>query len=227
MGRILIVDDEVHVCSSLRRMFQRGGFEVETAASGPEALGKLEAFQPDVVLSDFRMPHMNGAELLAEVRRRIPRTLRIIISGYADLASVAESVKDGEICRFISKPWDYDTLVPTITALLKPREELATLQQSLAHAPQPPESLLLQHASSIELRVRPQAEPFTPERALSLIRKLAGLLEDEELAVVSGLLRRQGGRVTLTAEIGGQQQLSLEVPLTPEQLGQDPKKARQ
>lgn len=128
MGRILIVDDEVHVCSSLRRLFQRGGFQAETAANGPEALGKLEAFQPDVVLSDFRMPQMNGAELMAEVRRRLPRAVRIIISGYADLTSVTQSVKDGEISRFISKPWDYDTLVPTIRALMQPREETANRQ---------------------------------------------------------------------------------------------------
>lgn len=227
MERILIVDDEIHVCSSLRRLFQRAGFQVETAVSGAEALDKLAAFQPDAVLSDFRMPHMNGAELLAEVRRRLPQAVRIIISGYADLASVAESVREGEICRFISKPWDYETLVPTIRALLKPREELALLQQNLARSPQRIESELIQHASSIELRVRPDEEPFTAARALSLIRKLAGLLEDEELSVVSGLLERQGGRFTLTADIGGQHRLSLEVPLTAEQLGQDPAKPRQ
>lgn len=128
MQRILIVDDEVQVCSALRRLFRREDFEVEIAASGPEALLKLEAFRPDVVLSDFRMPQMNGAELLAEVRRRLPLALRIILSGYSDLASVMASVNDGEICRFISKPWDNETLVPTIRTILKQREALARLQ---------------------------------------------------------------------------------------------------
>ncbi|QSQ25505.1 response regulator [Pyxidicoccus parkwayensis] len=120
MERILIVDDEVQVCRSLLRLFRREGFEVETAEGGPEALLVLDTFRPDVVLSDFRMPRMNGAELLIEVRRRFPRTLRIILSGYADLASVMATVKDGELCRYITKPWDNDTLAPAIRAMLAP-----------------------------------------------------------------------------------------------------------
>lgn len=215
MERILIVDDEVQVCSSLRRLFRREGFEVETAEGGPEALLKLDAFRPDAVLSDFRMPRMNGAELLAEVRRRLPRALRIILSGYSDLASVMASVEEGEICRFISKPWDNETLVPTIRAMLVPGDALATLQEQLSRSPHQWESELLQHASTIELRVRSQQEPFAVARAVDIIRKLAGVLEDEELAVVSGLLEHQGGRFTLTAELGGQHRFSIEVPLEP------------
>jgi DNA-binding NtrC family response regulator len=116
--RILIVDDEVQVCRSLLRLLRREGFEVEAAEGGPQALLLLDTFRPDVVLSDFRMPRMNGAELLIEVRRRFPRTLRIILSGYSDLASVMASVKDGELCRFITKPWDNDTLAAAIRSML-------------------------------------------------------------------------------------------------------------
>lgn len=213
MQRILIVDDEAQVCSSLRRLFRREDFEVETATSGPEALLKLEAFRPDVVLSDFRMPQMNGAELLAEVRRRAPLALRIILSGYSDLSSVVASVNEGEICRFISKPWDNETLVPTIRSLLRQRETLAVLQQSLARASQALEPELLQRAASIELRVHSRLEPFSVGKAVDIIRKLAGVLEEEDMAVVSGLLERQGGRFSLTAELGGPSRFSIEVPL--------------
>lgn len=124
MERILIVDDEVQVCSSLRRLFRRGGFEVETAQGGPDALLKLEAFRPDVVLSDFRMPRMSGAELLAEVRQRLPQALRIILSGYADLTPIMASFREGEVSRFINKPWDNDTLVLSIRAMLVRRSPL-------------------------------------------------------------------------------------------------------
>jgi DNA-binding NtrC family response regulator len=120
--RILIVDDEVQVCRSLGRLFRREGFEVETAEGGPEALVMLDTFRPDVVLTDFRMPRMNGAQLLAEVRRRFPRTLRIILSGYSDLVSVMAPLQDGEISRFICKPWDNDTLAPVIRAMLTPSD---------------------------------------------------------------------------------------------------------
>jgi response regulator RpfG family c-di-GMP phosphodiesterase len=141
--------------------------------------------------------------------------LRIILSGYSDLASVMASVNEGEICRFISKPWDNETLVPTIRTILKQREALALLQQSLTHAALPVESELLQHASTIELRVRPSQEPFPVAKAIDIIRKLAGVLEEEDMAVFSGLLERQGGRFSLMAELGGTHRFSLEVPLTP------------
>jgi DNA-binding NtrC family response regulator len=124
--KILIVDDEVQVCRSLGRLFRREGFEVETAEGGPEALLMLDTFRPDVVLTDFRMPRMNGAQLLAEVRRRSPRTLRIILSGYSDLVSVMTPLQEGEISRFICKPWDNDALAPTIRAMLAPRDVRAT-----------------------------------------------------------------------------------------------------
>src|ERR1700719_1768734 len=104
MPKILVVDDEPAVLNALRRLLRRAGFEVETAGTGAEALARLDGFAPDIVLSDFRMPGMNGAELLAQVKQRQPLALRLIISGYADLDSVMTSVNEGEICRFISKP---------------------------------------------------------------------------------------------------------------------------
>lgn len=79
------------------------------------------------------------------------------------------------------------------------------------------ETELLQHASTIELRVHPRQAPFPVAKAIDIIRKLAGVLEEEDVAVVSGLLERQGGRFSLTAEIGGPHRFSIEVPLSPAQ----------
>jgi two-component system response regulator VicR len=213
MSRILIVDDEVQVANALRRLFRRTGFEVETASSGREALDKLAAFNPDVVLSDFRMPAMNGAELLAEVKRRMPLTLRLILSGYADLDSVLASVNEGEICRFFSKPWDDATLVPTITELLRQREVLATLHHAFDGRGRGVATDMVHRDGRIELQMGPTQEPFSVAKAIELIRKVAGLLENEDLGMVSGLLERHGGKLSLTAEIGGQQRLSLQLPV--------------
>ena len=113
MHKILVVDDEVEIVRSLQRVL-RGDFTVERAQSGEEALSKLASFQPDVVISDFRMPGMSGAELLLKVKERFPLCIRIILSGYADLESVLASVNEGEICRFIKKPWNNDQLIGTL-----------------------------------------------------------------------------------------------------------------
>src|SRR5690349_20023459 len=104
--KVLVVDDEQQVAHALRRLLRREGFAVEVAYSGEEALEKLKGFSPDVVLSDFRMPGMNGSELLQHVRRQRPLALRLLFSGYADFKSLAASMSEGEFCRFISKPWD-------------------------------------------------------------------------------------------------------------------------
>ena len=109
--KLLVVDDEPQVAHALRRLFRREGFEVQVAFNGSEALERLKEFSPDIILTDFRMPGMTGSELLQRVKRSHPLALRLIISGYADFKSVVASVNDGEICRFISKPWDDAELV--------------------------------------------------------------------------------------------------------------------
>jgi DNA-binding NtrC family response regulator len=109
-AQVLVVDDEPAVSSALRRLLKRHGFLVEVADSGTQALQKLTAFVPDIVLSDFRMPGMSGPQLLAEVKRRIPDALRFIVSGYADVSSMAPFATNEDLCHFISKPWDDEEL---------------------------------------------------------------------------------------------------------------------
>lgn len=118
MAKILIVDDEVQVASALRRLFRREGFAVEVAFNGEEALQKLVAFDPDLVISDFRMKGMNGAELLERVLRVAPRAVRILLSGHADLWSSSPTSSAQAVSHFISKPWDDDHLVSRVRTLL-------------------------------------------------------------------------------------------------------------
>ncbi len=117
MTRILIVDDEVHVVGALRRLFRREGYCIEVALNGTEAIEKLATFEADVVISDFRMPGMDGLELLGQVLRIAPRTVRVLISGHADL-SVDSGPGAGIISHFSSKPWDDARLVADVRALV-------------------------------------------------------------------------------------------------------------
>ena len=108
-ARLLFVDDEERVVNLLRTIF-RAGYEVFTATSGRQALEIIAAQPIDVIVSDQRMPEMAGIELLAEVRKRSPATMRILLTGYSDLAAIIGCVNDGEVFRFINKPWDHEDI---------------------------------------------------------------------------------------------------------------------
>jgi serine/threonine-protein kinase len=104
-ARLLFVDDEERIVNALRSVF-RANYHVFTATNGPEALEFVRKFQPHVVVSDQRMPEMTGVELLRRVKALAPNTVRMLLTGYSDLAAIVGSVNDGEVFRFISKPWD-------------------------------------------------------------------------------------------------------------------------
>ncbi len=211
--RVLVVDDEQQVAHALRRLLRREGFEVEVAYSGEEALEKLQGFPPDVVLSDFRMPGMNGSQLLQHVKARHPLALRLIISGYADFKSVAAGMSEGELCRFISKPWDDAELVTYLHGLLRNQQLLAQLSQPFRGSAPEVSTELIQKDSSLVVKVELPNQPFHTEQALALIERFAGALAgNDSLKVVGGLLERYGGRISFVAEVGGTQQLRVELP---------------
>ncbi len=107
---LLLVDDEPNVLTSLQRLLRLEGYRILTA-SGPAAAFEILAQTPvDVILSDQRMPEMSGTEFLSRVREMYPGTVRMVLSGYTDLASIAEAVNRGAIYKFLTKPWEDDPL---------------------------------------------------------------------------------------------------------------------
>jgi len=103
---LLLVDDELSVLRSLQRLFRPAGYRILMAQSGPEALALMAQQPVHVVLSDFRMPKMTGDKLLREVKQRYPGTVRMILSGFADLNAVMAALNDGAVYKFLVKPWD-------------------------------------------------------------------------------------------------------------------------
>jgi response regulator RpfG family c-di-GMP phosphodiesterase len=103
---ILFVDDEPSILSSLKRLFRPKGYQIHLAEGGKAALELMEQMSVDLVISDMRMPEMDGVQLLEQVRQRWPDTVRLLLTGYADIASTIAAVNRGEIYRYISKPWD-------------------------------------------------------------------------------------------------------------------------
>ncbi|MBD1401232.1 response regulator [Pelovirga terrestris] len=119
--KILCVDDEKNVLKALRRTFmEHENFSIYLAESGAEGLTTLESVNGiQLVISDYRMPGMNGVEFLRQVNERWPSTIRIVLSGYADTAVVVEAVNQGHIYKFMPKPWDDDDLLINISAALE------------------------------------------------------------------------------------------------------------
>ncbi len=117
--KVLIVDDEASVLSSLRRLLRREPYDLIMAGSGEEALRLLEEQPVRVVISDQRMPGMTGIELLREVRRRWPDTIRVILSGYSAVQTILEAINEGEVYKFLSKPWNDEELKGNIRQALE------------------------------------------------------------------------------------------------------------
>jgi response regulator RpfG family c-di-GMP phosphodiesterase len=107
---VLLVDDEESILNSLRRLLRGQPYDLLLATSGVQALEILAQQPVNLVVSDARMPGMDGASLLAHVRERYPATARIMLTGYADPAAIIKAINDGQIHRYISKPWNDEEL---------------------------------------------------------------------------------------------------------------------
>ena len=113
-ARLLIVDDDERILTALKSLF-RQRYHVFTTTDGNKALEFLRKYQMHVIISDQRMPIMLGVDLLRQSREISPRSVRILLTGYSDLASIVGSINDGEVYRFINKPWD-DIALQTLVA---------------------------------------------------------------------------------------------------------------
>lgn len=121
---LLFVDDEPNILNSLQRLFQPLGYRTLTAPSGVDALELLEHEHVDLIMSDMRMPEMDGAALLEQAAKKWPQTTRILLTGYTDLDSAIDAINKGGIYRYIAKPWeDNDIRLTVYEALLKQRLE--------------------------------------------------------------------------------------------------------
>ena len=105
---VLFVDDEQHILNAIRRATIDESFDTVFAGSGATALQALEQQEISVIVTDMRMPVMDGLTLLKIVREKYPSIVRIVLSGYTQLSQVLSSINQGEIFQFIPKPWQME-----------------------------------------------------------------------------------------------------------------------
>jgi response regulator RpfG family c-di-GMP phosphodiesterase len=191
---LLLVDDESAVLGALRRLFRTPGYRVLQATSGEDALAVLAVETVDLVISDMRMPEMDGAQLLDQVRQRYPAVTRLLLTGYADIHSTIAAINRGEIQRYIAKPWDDADLLLIVRDALA-RKELEAQNRELLRLTQQQNAELAQLNHTLEDRVQAR---------VAEIKQVADMLDasyDElnqtfnvAMAVFSGMLEmRQDG----------------------------------
>ncbi|HNX05477.1 MAG TPA: HDOD domain-containing protein, partial [Opitutales bacterium] len=175
---VLFVDDDPGVLSSLRRMLHplRGSWNMRFAASGAEALEILAKEDFDVIISDMRMPEMNGAQLLARVKIRHPRVARIILSGHSERELAIQTINVAH--QFLNKPSELDELTAVIRRAialrqLLSRREICELANGIVHMPSLP-----QHYVAINEELR-REEPS--------VDRVAAIVEDDPAMTVTVL----------------------------------------
>lgn len=129
---VLCVDDEINVLRSLKRLLRNEDYQLITANSGAEGIAVMAEEEISVVLSDQRMPGMTGTEFLSIVKEKYPESVRVVLSGYADAATILDSINKGAIYRFLTKPWNDEEIRITIRQCLG-QYELLQENRNLTH----------------------------------------------------------------------------------------------
>lgn len=198
---LLCVDDEQNILSALKRLFRTERYKVLVADSGAQGLEVLAQEPVDVVISDMRMPEMDGAQFLEQVAKRWPKTMRILLTGYADIESTVAAVNKGKIYQYVSKPWNDEDIKLLVRRALeqklleherrrlealtrKQNEELKHLNENLEKMVEARTSEVQQTADMLDLAYEELKQSYAVA-----VEVFASLLEQRE-GIGSGHSRR-------------------------------------
>ncbi len=199
---LLFVDDEERVLNSMRIMFRRR-YDLHTASDGAEALRIIRERDIDVIVADHRMPRMTGVEVLSAVRQASPRTVRILLTGYADLDAVETSINEGEVFRFLTKPCAPQQLRETIALAsrlaredaIRPEADPEAVDRLLSEsAPEPPTN---DHGAGTEIVM--EGEQVTELHPASPTLTTHGASQDHDFTATAVIARPTEAGTTVNA----------------------------
>lgn len=190
---ILCVDDEPNILASLQRLFRKHDFRVVCADGAAAGLAVLEQETIDVVMSDMRMPQCSGTKFLERVRERWPTTMRLMLTGYADLGSIVGAINRGEIYRYITKPWNDEDILLIVRDALG-RRSLEQEKERLEQLTREQNASLLDLNATLEERVRARtAEVQSAQQALlASNHRLKGNFLTS-IKILSSMIEMRGG----------------------------------
>jgi eukaryotic-like serine/threonine-protein kinase len=195
--KVLFVDDEERILTALEALF-RADYEVLTAQGAEAAMELLKSNPVQIVVSDQRMPGMAGVELLREVRKVAPRTVRILLTGYSDLAAMVGSINEGEVFRFVKKPWDNDEIRGVMKEAAEVAAKVAPPPAAKLRAAKVAASVLvIDNETALAQGLRRMLEGVTVHGASSAAEAAKVLQSNDVAAVVADLRAGATGLVSL------------------------------
>ncbi|HOM28125.1 MAG TPA: response regulator [Deltaproteobacteria bacterium] len=206
-GKVVFLDDDEHILRAIRRLFADTGLDVTVLDDPWAALDLVAGGGVAVVVSDNRMPAMEGTEFLARVRSMSPDTVRIMLTGYADLATAMDAINRCGVYKFIEKPWRNAELVGVVKESLERHRIVTVMRDS-------DEPALLSLASAIELK-----DPYTKGHCDSVagyavaVGKAIGMPENEVRQMKYGCWLHDCGKIGVPEAI-----LNKPGPLTEEEF---------
>lgn len=208
---VLAVDDEPNILAALRRLFRETGWRILTAGSAEEALALLSLEPVNAVLSDMRMPGMDGVQLLEKVRLGWPHVARLLLTGQADLGSTIAAINRGWLHRYITKPWNDDELVLTLRQVAQ-IQQLDAEKQALERLTQQQNDELTAPNEGLEVRValrtgelaaandKVKRNYLTSIKAFTALIELRGSAQVGHARQVADRARRMGRAMALDAD---------------------------
>jgi putative nucleotidyltransferase with HDIG domain len=190
---LLLVDDEPSILSALRRLFRPQGYRILTAEGGAAGLAIMEGEAVNLVISDMRMPEMDGATFLKQVRERWPQTKRILLTGYADITSTVSAINEGEIYRYIAKPWDDKEMLAVVREACE-HQRLEQENRRLTELTQAQNEALKTLNASLEQKVAERTAELS--QALTFVEQAHGELKKSfmtSVQVFAGLIELRSG----------------------------------
>ncbi len=223
---VLFVDDEQSVLRSLNRMFRKEDYDVHLAESGDEALKIMEETPIDVVVSDQRMPKMTGIQLLQQVKERWPGAVRIILSGYTEINELLGAINEGEVYRFITKPWDDDAF----KALVRNSIEKSRILNGFSRLVEKLREVSADHEietttdldkNKLHAELRDHGKGLDEEQMSKIFQCLVESinleLQGPGTEKLSGLIAKNLGAINFSAEVGAGMLLSVDIPVEGEE----------
>lgn len=196
-ARILVVDDEERILTALKSLF-RMRYHVFTTTDGHKALDFIKRHHIHVIISDQRMPLMPGVELLRQAREISPNSVRILLTGYSDLASIVGSINDGEVYRFISKPWNNQELTQLVSEAVTIAMELADAKAANLELPEKMNAgvLLINKDDELYRVTKGLLGDMCPVFYARRMNDAVAIMQEHEIAVVIVEIESDNGEIT-------------------------------
>lgn len=224
---LLLVDDEENILNALYRIFRDDPtYEIITAHNAQDALAKIAHLTVDIVISDQRMPGMGGAELLHEIRNKYPDCIRFLLSGYADVEAIISAINEGDIYRFIKKPWNNDDLKALVKNAIGQRDVSHIVSEAIFRArtiindAKDIEVEVSEDKTNLRLKIKDSSKIISVKSVLRLIDFILDVVDSDEklekknLLFSGGIVNKSGGKIILSIDLGKDMNVSIELPPT-------------